>query len=235
MPHTARSATDTPPLQVALSTAQLGITMSRVLAMPLAALRASMESLLADFGGQDERGRAIEGALEEVLRLSRSVQALVDWAAPPRVRPLRCNAEELLEAALRPLSAESRRRLSISRPARNVALSIDGPLFSAALQHLLENLLAHNEDSALLRVSAGAEDVTFTLVGAAPFGAGIEGFTARRSSARAAQVELGIGLARREIERMGGRVEAVRTDLGTTCVRIDVPLGIPEPPGEDRR
>jgi hypothetical protein len=46
--------------------AELGLTMTRILKNPLAALRASMESLARELPADDPRGQHVHAALDEV-------------------------------------------------------------------------------------------------------------------------------------------------------------------------
>src|SRR6185436_14232221 len=108
---------------------------------PLAALRATMESLGQEL--QLEHGAVkplrIDGVLREVDRLGKNVRELCEFATPPVPRPLRCSLEEIVAAARAPLAPEQRARVIVARSEPGPDIDVDGPLLSGCLRRLLEN------------------------------------------------------------------------------------------------
>lgn len=204
--------------------AELGLTMTRILKNPLAALRASMESLARDLPADDPRSQHVNAALDEVLRLSRGVQDLVDYAAPRELRPLVCTADELLFSTLRMLPQEMRARVRLARPASALDLRVDGPQLCMALRHLADYCLASSCGEVLLGARAEHGALLFTLVGEA----------LEQVSNHSVQLDLGLHLAGRDIPRMGGTLTLQRTARGATCVQIAFPLHQRTPAAERR-
>lgn len=193
--------------------AELGLTMTQILKHPLAALRASMENLARELDPSDPRSEHVQAALAEVLRMSRGVQDLVDYAAPRDIKPLACSSDELLFSALRMLPAALRERVRVARPGGVEMLKVDGPQLCIALRHLAEYALATTRGEVLFGAREELGVVLFTLTGeASP--------AAPRTSL---QVDLSLHLAGRDIPRMGGTLTLQRTARGATCIQVAFP------------
>ncbi len=200
------SATQAEPIE----SANLGLTMTRILKNPLAALRASMESLARELPDNDPRSEHVHAALEEVLRISRGVQDLVEFAAPRAIEPLACTSDELLFSTLRMLPQASRSRVRLARPAHATTIQIDGPQLCLALRHLAEYTLATSLGEVLFGAREENGAVLFTLVGeACPTG-----------MHESVQIDLGLHLAGRDIPRMGGSLTLQRSARGATCIQV---------------
>lgn len=192
---------------------ELGLTMTRILKNPLAALRASMESLARELPANDPRAQHVRAALEEVLRLSRGVQDLVDYAAPRELKPLHCSSEELLLSTQAMLPASARSRLRLARPSSARHLRVDGPQLCLALRHLAEYALATTSGEVLFGAREESGTILFTLVG--------EASPALRVGS--VQLDLGLHLAGRDIPRMGGTLTLQRSARGATCIQVAFP------------
>ncbi|HUR28973.1 MAG TPA: hypothetical protein VM509_12360 [Planctomycetota bacterium] len=192
------------------TTPALALTMTRILKNPLAALRASMESLARELPASDPRSEHVRSALDEVLRLSRGVQDLVDFTAPRDVEPLDCTTEELLYSTVRMLPESLCRRVRIARADGARALFVDGPQLCQAMRHLVEYTLATAADEVLFGVREEADAILFTLVSESTDA------TARQST----QLDLGLHLAGRDIPRMGGSLKLQHSARGATCIQV---------------
>lgn len=192
---------------------ELGLTMTRILKNPLAALRASMESLARDLPSDDPHGEQVRAALDEVLRLSRGVQDLADYAAPRELRALTCTAEELLFSTLRLVPEALRGRLRVARPDSSITIDVDGPTLCLALRHLAEYTLANSGGDVLFGAREEDGSVLFTLVG--------EADAARDRDS--VQLDLGLHLAGRDIPRMGGTLTLQRSPRRATCIQVALP------------
>jgi K+-sensing histidine kinase KdpD len=201
----------------------LGLAMSRILRNPLAGLRASMETLAGEL---DEAQAAadsqftLKAALDQVTRLSRDVEALVDYAAPRPIAPLRCTLEEILQAALATLPGELRARVRVARSEASHPLHVDGPVLATCLGHLLESALEYSAGDEWVLFQAREEN------GATVF-AIVDGGNASllhpgelHDSTRRAHLGLGVSLAVRDIDRMGAGLELETTERG--CSRVVV-------------
>lgn len=207
-----------------LAAPELGLTMTQVLRNPLAALRASMETLASEFRADDPRSTRLHGVLEQVLEMSRDVDALVRLTTPRAVLPLECSTEEILRTTLRRLRFDQVSRVQVANAAVSCRLVTDAPMLSDCLARLLDEALADSGDSVLVAARAEAGHACFSIVGGAGHG------LARRDRDhlppnRSAALELGRLLARRDLERLEARLDVDHTALGHTCVLVRLPLG----------
>jgi signal transduction histidine kinase len=200
---------------------ELGLTMTQVLRNPLAALRASMESLASEFRADDPRSTQLRGALEQVLEMSRDVDALVRLTAPKPIAPLACSTDEVLQAALRRLRFDQSSRVELANAAVGAALVTDAPMLSDCLGRLVDEALNDSEDRVLVSARLDGDRACFSIVE--------RGSAARRERAhlppnRVAALALGLLLARRDLERLGAELEITHTALGHTCATVRLPL-----------
>jgi len=208
----------------------LGLTMTQVLRNPLAALRASMETLASEFRADDPRATQLNGALEQVLKMSRDVDALMHFAAPRPLAPLSCSFDEILHSALRRQRFEHASRVRLASSNSDEPLVVDGPLLADCLARLLENALSNTDDWILLSARRELDWMHFGVV---------LGVDDRRREAermhgltlnRIAALELGLTLAQRDVKRMNARLDISHTPLGNTCISVLVPM---TPPAEE--
>lgn len=218
-PHSPRTMTDhTSAPAASTATPELGLTMTRVLRNPLAALRAQIESLAGEFRADDPRQTGLRSALELVLKLSRDVDSLSQFATPRPLAPIECTLEEILQAATRGLPFAQRARVQLALDLSPATVVIDGPALAGALGHLLENALAHSEGEVLLSAREENGTTCFVIV---EHGLGGEPASALPEH-RSTVLQLGLALARREIERMGGSIRVTTTPLGHTCAQVSI-------------
>jgi K+-sensing histidine kinase KdpD len=206
-----------------LAAPELGLTMTQVLRNPLAALRASMETLASEFRADDPRSTRLRGVLEQVLEMSRDVDALVRLTTPRAVLPLECSTEEVLRTTLRRLRFDQVSRVQLANAAISTRLVTDAPMLSDCLARLLDEALADSGDQVLVSARVEADHACFSIVG----GAGQGGTGRDRDHLppnRNAALELGLLLARRDLERLEARLDIAHTALGHTCVLVRVPL-----------
>jgi signal transduction histidine kinase len=204
-------------------------TLSRALAQgldtPLAALRATMESLSLELV-QRNVGLSplrLDGVLREVERLGRNVRELCDLASPPVPRPLACSLEEIVHAARRALPCEQRARVVCARCEAGANLEVDGPLLAGCLRRLLENALEATDGIVLVvaRLEAGAP--SFTVVDEAPSELGPDWRPIPFRSTKPNHLGLGLTLTHRDVALLNGRLEFLSTPGGRTSVRITLP------------
>lgn len=181
---------------------------------PLAALRASMESLSHAFQAGDPRSLAVRGVLEEVVRLGHEMQAILDYALPQPAQPLSCSLLEIACSARSALQAEQRAQVLLAIEDRRARLTVDGTLLSRSIARVLETALTGTRSLVLLRSRLDGGEVVFALVHATPPAWSNQGTGTRFHSAVTA---LGAELARRDVERMGGSF-ALRHDPGGSTV-----------------
>jgi signal transduction histidine kinase len=191
--------------------------------LPLAALRASMESL-NQLLPMDARGQgALEGALEEVTRLGRNVQDLIQLATPPEPMPLRCSTIEILMAARNTLPEGLRSRVLIARVCDSGTIRIDAPLLARCLTRLIENAFEAGSEQVLI-VSRREDDlVRFGVVDNSPRHFDADWAVPAFHSTKRNHMGLGLAITQRDVALMGGTFELDRTQRGGTCVTVTVP------------
>ncbi len=215
----------------ALAAGEQGLALSRALAQgldtPLAALRASVESLSHEL--LLERGSAvkplrIDGVLREVDRLGKNVRELCEFASAPVPRPLRCSLEEIVGCARAALAPELRTRVVVARCEPGAALEIDGPLLSGCLRRLLENALEATDGSVLViaRLEGGA--ARFAVVDDAPSALGPGWQPVPFRTTKPNHLGLGLALTQRDVALLNGSLEFLSNPGGETCVRITIPM-----------
>jgi K+-sensing histidine kinase KdpD len=187
-----------------------------------------MESLGSELRdqGSDSAADTLAAALEQVTRLARDVEALVDLAAPKPVAPLGCSAEEIVHAALRALPPAFRPRVRVAGPLPHERVVVDGPLLAASLEHLLEHALdeAGAHEWVLLQVRRESGMTVFaiarggvrSILQPGPVDEG-------RTTPWDAHLDLGYALAQRDIDRMGGELRVETTERGCTRAIVRLP------------
>ncbi len=180
--------------------------------VPLSALRASMESLARGLDAADPRASLLSSALDEVVRMGRNVQALLDIALPPPLRPLDCTLEEIAQAALQAIAPAQRARVLLAVESGRERVFIDGPCLSSSLSHLIEAGLAETSHPVLVSARTAGGRSMFSVV-----------YVARGASPAAPR--LGTELARRQIERMGGELSQHRTQNDQVMWIVRLPCG----------
>lgn len=193
------------------------------LALPVAALRAAMETLWHEFPRDARIPPGVHGALQEVELLGRNVAALLELAAPPEPRPLRCSLEEVLRSAWRPLPHAWTNRLIVARPNDAGSFEVDGPLLSRALSRLLENAFEAGAEEVLLAADIEGDEVRFSVVDHARESFEPEEAFEPFRSWRPARLGLGLPLARRAVEALDGTLELAHVPGRETCACVRVP------------
>jgi signal transduction histidine kinase len=194
---------------------ELASSVSASLRTPIAALRASLETLARDLEGEDPRAQALEIALEEVVRLGRQVQTLVEFALPQPLHALRCRADEIARGAVAFLPPPGRERVVLACEGAHSAIEIDGPLFSRALSLLLADALEGSCEPVLLVARCDEKEASFTIV---------HGHRAGSLAERGGDLALGVILARRDLARLGARVYTDRPSSGPASVLVRCPI-----------
>jgi K+-sensing histidine kinase KdpD len=168
---------------------------------PLAALRASMEALARSVDAGDRRHLAARGALDEIVRLGHELQTLLDYALPLPVQPISCSLREIVCSAVEGLGPRRRAEVLTAIEDRRARLEVDGPLLSRSLTRLLEPGPGTTPAPALLHARLDSSQAVFTVVHGPTAPETAHGTDLRGTTAASV---LGLLLARRDVERMGG-------------------------------
>ncbi len=171
-------------------------SLARELNVTLAALRASLETCRDE--ASEPRAHTLEGALDQLGRLSHDIHALIDAARPLTLAPLRCSVRELVGEAVRSLEPSLCARIRTGDVV-DASLCVDGPVVTRALAYLLE--CAAGETSGPIDLVTRWDQHEVHLEVSAPI---------ERRRARASDelhlAALALGLARRDVQRSGGRL-----------------------------
>lgn len=192
---------------------------------PIAALRASMESLNQELWQNKREGPPsfrLDGVLREVELIGHNVRELCAFATPPVPRPLSCSLEEIVSAASQHLPPEQRSRVLAARCAEDRRLQVDGPLLSSCLRRLIENALEATEGSVLVVARLEKGQASLSVIDDAPnaFEPGWQ--PAPFHSTKPNHLGLGLALAQRDVALLNGRLEFLSAPGGETCVRITI-------------
>lgn len=191
---------------------------------PIAALRASMESLSQALreDSAEARSARVDWALREVELIGRNVRGLCDFASPPVPRPLACSLEEIVSAARQRLTPEQRERVLMARCAARMAVRVDGPLLAECLLRLIENALEASEGLVLIVARTEGTCVSFSVIddSARALAPGWEPIPFRTTKPN--RLGLGLALTQRDVALLGGSLEFAPLPDGGTCARVTV-------------
>jgi len=191
---------------------------------PLQALQAALESVEAGQVTDDDRDAVLNCALDELRKLRRNVDALVEYTAPPTPVPMRCRVGEILLTVREQIGHDLRSRLLVACDDHAPELMIDGPLLVRSLRRIVENALEAGSDQVLFASRDGAAGRTFAVMNNCSSQTldprdGATGFTSTKTD----HIGLGLTLAMRDLELMGGSVTVRRGFGGRTLVWAQLP------------
>lgn len=190
---------------------------------PLAALRASMEMLASSFDVGDRRNVAARRAIDEIVRLGHELQTVLDYALPLPVAPISCSLREIICSAVEHLGPRRRADVITAIEDRRARLEVDGPLLSRSLSRLLEPAPGAHAAPALLRARLERTQAVFTVVLGRT---DVESPRVPEFCTTTAASVLGLLLARRDVERMGGQFTFRRGDEDRIVSEIRLPAGL---------
>lgn len=170
--------------------------------VPLAAMRATLETLMGGYDNTAPERLVVGGVLSELCHLQRNVQGLVDFCVPPRHHPMPCQAEEVVLAALKELSESKRGRIVVAIDDNLPKLDVDGSRLARTLRFLLECVLESPFSEVLLHCQNTDTGLSFAVVSE-------HGHIIWTSSNVHA---LQLALADRELRRMGARLDKSADD-----------------------
>ncbi len=218
----AKKSTGTGAGELPADNGEVGAALLHALDLPLNALRASMEALLAELEGK-AAGRTLPHVLNEVRLLERNVRDLIAFTTPSTPSPLRCTLDEITQSAREELPSSLRGRVVQARHDHGARLFVDGPMVSRCLRRLIENALEAGSQNVLLISKRDREGASFTVVDTAPefleADWALQAFRSKRSN----HLGLGLPLVQRDVSIMGGDLTMTVTPFGSTCIEVRVP------------
>ncbi|MFT5289366.1 MAG: CheY-like chemotaxis protein [Planctomycetota bacterium] len=228
---TASTVLDSTTTSVALERA-----LHQGLNVPMCALRASMEALSRELPNHREGNVLLRGAIEEVEQIDRKVRDLVEYAVEPTPKLLPGNLNELVETALKGLSQQSRLRVRTSVALPQQKLELDTPFVARALGRVLENALDATPEDVLLvaRVQKEStpgeknngstpERIVLVIVNESAHGFDTEWATQAFHSTKPNRLGLGLTLARRDVQLLGGDLHIEALASGAVRVALSLP------------
>jgi len=216
--------THLPASDPALRDGSLARALIQGLNTPLAALRATMESLGEEMrqGAQSVKPLRIDGVLREVDRLGKNVRELCELAALPVPRPLACSLEEIVSSARAALTGDQRERVVAARTDPGASIDVDGPLLSSALRRVIENALEATDGPVLVVTRREHGLASFAVLDDAPSTLGPQWRPTPFQSTKPNHLGLGLTLTQRDVGLLDGHLEFLSSPGGQTCVRITI-------------
>lgn len=141
----------------------LARAIGRELEVPLAALRAVIESLPGT--APSRLPLLAEGLLNELDRLHHGIGGLIELGAPHTLRPIRCTVGELIRAAINALPANRRQHVLVALEGSGAELMIDAPEFERCLSSLLYDATMDTDEPVLLHSSIRELFVEIVIIG----------------------------------------------------------------------
>jgi signal transduction histidine kinase len=189
---------------------------------PLTSIRGYLETL--QDGGLDEatRGRFLETARREALRLGRLVDGMLDFSmldlSGETFAPASCDVGEQIGAACEALAPQARqRRIAFERRrAAAVRVGLGADSLTQALVNILDNAVKYGREGGRIRVGWRV-CAPYACIRVDDDGPGIGG--ARRPGRG-----IGLTIVRTIVERAGGEVRASRSPLGGARFELRLPM-----------
>ena len=195
--------------------AEVGQALAQGLDLQLSALRASIESLRDVLSSDSATRQVASNVLQQVERLGRNVRDLTDYASPPRPRPTRCTASEIVLCARGALPEAARARVIVALERTDGILGVDGPLLVRNLLRLLERAIDLGSPEILLFARQERGRMVFGVVDAA---------SSPLSESRRRAADLSLALVGRDLELLDGRLEIRSSGPGENCVSLTLPV-----------
>lgn len=200
-------------------------------------LRTPMTAIRLDVEALPPSDRADELA-RHVAALERTLTAVIQHARRPQATrdDRTCDARGVMldrVAYWAPLAEDQGRQVDVDDPGTPLPVGCTTDELAAALDALIENVVAHTPEGTPMRVEGRATDVGCEL-DVVDHGPGIPLGATRRGRSDRGSTGLGLDIARSCAESTGGRLDVLSDDAGTHRVRLALraPLGRQGPRGD---
>jgi two-component system sensor histidine kinase HydH len=208
---------------------ELAAGMAHEIRNPLGGIRGAAEVLVKPETRPEARAEFGKLLEEEVTRLDRVVANFLEFARPPAAEIARVRPAEVADAVALLLTSEARRRgVSIDRAVPpDLEVRADPALLRQILLNLCLNAVQAQDDGGLVRVTA-ARDGDRVLLDVEDKGPGVPAAIRDRLfdpyvTGREGGSGLGLPIAARLAETMGGGVELVSTGDAGSVFRVALP------------
>ncbi|MBD8607623.1 HAMP domain-containing histidine kinase [Aeromicrobium sp. CFBP 8757] len=190
--------------------------LSHRLRTPMTAIRLDVEAL-----PDSERSRELA---RHVAVLERTLTAVIQHARLPRAErdDRSCDAREVLRervAFWTPLAEDQARDVTVVDPGTAATVGCTADELAAALDALIENVVAHTPEGSALAVVLRRTDVGAD-IDVVDHGPGIPLGAARRGRSDRGSSGLGLDIARSCAESTGGHLDVLSNDDGSHTVRL---------------
>jgi PAS domain S-box-containing protein len=201
---------------------------------PLFGMSAVLDAFESRFGDQPEHRPYLPLLRQELGRMTRLMQALLDYGKPARFDMAAREIAEVVEGALdlcRPLAERQGVELSFRPEIAGQSALLDTQQWTQAVKNVVENAVQHSPAGEVVRVEAlpfTADGNPWVRVSVRDRGPGFapadlprvaEPFFSRRSGGTG----LGLSIVSRVVEGHGGRVRAANHPEGGAVVDLEIP------------
>ncbi len=221
-------------------------TVGHELRTPLTSIRGYLETVLEEDLDAATARRFLETARTETMRLGRLVEGMFDVSMLDLRSGLHVDEDCALApaitaaiSAVAPIAAASSTTvLQIACDQAEIAIGTDRLL--QILINVMENAIRHGREGGRVVVSAASLDARYVEIRVDDDGPGIAAdereavfsLATRGSNARGAGSGIGLAVVRLLVERIGGEVDVVDSELGGARFRIRLPLVARREPSE---
>jgi signal transduction histidine kinase len=198
---------------------------------PLAGIKAAARVAALEVGGDHPVHATIDDIVGESNRLEARIKALLDFAKPFEPHPTECGVRAVIDEAVHALRAQTeanRIRVTIDAD-HTLTARFDRGQIAEVLLVLIANAIEVMPDGGTLAVTADADDGRLR-IDVHDSGPGIAPHQMQRlfqlfATTKPTGTGLGLAVAKKIVERHGGRI-AVASEPGTGSVfRIELPRG----------
>jgi signal transduction histidine kinase len=215
---------------------QLAASVAHEVRNPLTSIKMLVEAALRDHKPRPFTGDNLRIVHGEILRLEQTVQGLLDFARPPKLKKQSCDLRTIVGQAVELIRARARQQkvnVEMSCPEAPLRGMVDAGQLCSVLVNLLVNALdampqggrlsillyAIGKDAIHVKVIDTGEGVRPEMVGQlfTPF-----------VSTKPTGSGLGLSICKRVIEEHGGRITAFNQSGGGACFTLSLPATVSE-------